>query len=101
MSTLGKGKAPVSTNGVEIYSKETLGEKIYRLTTTNAQLITDKIKTEKVRVNLKIDRVRLFGEKNSLVVKREELRAKIVMLNVAGSFNIPVHRHQDLFLGSI
>jgi len=47
----------------------------------------DKMKIEKVRVNLEVDRVRLFDEKNSLVVKREEFQAEIVALNIA---NIPV-----------
>jgi len=35
MSTLGKGKAPVSTSGVEAYSKEVLGDEIRRLTIAN------------------------------------------------------------------
>ena len=51
---------------------------------------TDKIKTEKVRVNLKADKVQLFGKKNSLVVKREELRIEIATLNAAGSSNVLV-----------
>ncbi len=37
-------------------------------------------KAKKVRVNLKIDRVCLFSEKNSLVAKREEFRAEIAIL---------------------
>ncbi len=40
------------------------------------------METEKVKVNLETDRVQLFGEKNSLVVKKEELRTEIVVLNV-------------------
>ncbi len=73
MSTLGKGKASVFTNDVEAYNKKTLSDKIRRLTTTNVQLMIDKIKTEKVKVNLKANKVRLFGEKNSLVAKKKEL----------------------------
>ncbi len=82
ISTSNKGKAPVSTNNVEAYSKEVLGDEIRRLIVANVQLVTDKIETEKIRVNLEVDRVRLFGEKNSLIIKREKLRAEIVVLNV-------------------
>ena len=96
--TSGKGKAPVSTNGVEAYNKEALGDEIRRLTVTNAQLVTDKIETEKVRVNLEADKARLFDEKNSLVVKREELRAEIATLNAAGLLNVPIHGHQNPLL---
>ena len=46
------------------------------------------METEKVKVNLKTDRTQLFGEKNSLIVKREKLRAEIAMLNVTGLFNV-------------
>ena len=60
--------------------------------------MTDKMKTEKARVNLKIDRTRLFDEKNSLVVKKEEFRAEIVTLNIAGSSNILICSYQDPFL---
>ena len=35
--------------------------------------VTDKMETEKAKVNLEVDRARLLGEKNSLVAKREEL----------------------------
>ncbi len=90
ISILGKGKAPVSTSGVEAYSKKALDDEIRRLITINVQLVTDKMETEKVKVNLEADKARLFDEKNSLVVKREELRAEIVILNAAGSSNIPV-----------
>ncbi len=51
------------TNGIETYSKETLNDKIYRLTTTNVQLMINKIETEKTKINLKVDRVRLFDKK--------------------------------------
>ena len=93
MSTSGKGKVPISMNGVETYSKKALDNKICRLTAINAQLITNKIKIEKVRVNLKADRVRLFDKKNSLIVKREELQTKIATLNTAGLSNVLVRRH--------
>ena len=90
MSTSGKGKTSVSTNGIEAYSKETLNDEICRLTATNVQLIIDKMETEKVKINLEIDRTRLFNEKNSLVVKREKLRTEITILNAV---NIPVRGH--------
>ncbi len=73
ISTLGKGKAPAFISGVEAYSKEILNDEIRRLTIVNIQLITDKMEIEKVRVNLEADRTRLFGKKNFLVVKKEEL----------------------------
>ncbi len=50
----------------------------------------NKIETEKARVNLKADKIQLFDKKNSLVIKREELRTEIVALNVT---NIPVRGH--------
>ena len=90
MSTLDKGKTPASTSGVEAYSKEILGDEIRRLTAANAQLVIDKTETEKARVNLEADKARLFGEENSLVAKREELRAEIAALNVV---NVPIRGH--------
>ncbi len=48
------------------------------------------METEKAKVNLEADRVRLFDEKNSLVVKREEFRTEIVTLNAA---NVLVRSH--------
>jgi len=35
--------------------------------------MTDKIETERTKINLKTDKVRLLDKKNSLVVKKEEL----------------------------
>ncbi len=84
---------PASTNGVETYSKEVLSDEIRRLTVANTQLVTNKIKIEKTKVNLETDRIRLFGEKNSLVVKREELRTEITALNAIGPFNILTHSY--------
>ncbi len=78
-------------NGVEVFIKEQLAVKIQRFSTVNAQLITDKIKTEKIKVNLEADRARLFGEKNFLVAKRKKLRAEIATLNTAGLFNILIY----------
>ena len=89
----GKGKASVFTSGVEAYSKEILSDEICRLTTANVQLVADKTETKKAKVNLEADRVRLFDEKKSLVVKREELRAEIAVLNAAGLSNVPICRH--------
>jgi len=57
--------------------------------------MTDKIKTEKAKINLKTNRIQLLNKKNSLVAKREELRAEIIILNTAGSFNVPIYRYQD------
>ena len=84
ISILSKGKTPVFTNGIEVYNKEALGDEIRKLTIVNIQLVTNKIKTEKARVNLEVDKMRLFGEKNSLIVKKEELQAEIAMLNAVG-----------------
>ncbi len=97
MSTSGKGKALVSTSGVKTYSKEALDDEIRRLTTTNAQLIANKIKTEKAKINLEADRTRLFNEKNSLIAKKKELRAEIVILNATRPSNVPIRRYQDPF----
>jgi len=72
ISISSKGKASVSTNSIKTYSKEALSDKIRRLTTANAQLMTNKIETKKARANLEADKARLFDEKNSLIVKREE-----------------------------
>jgi len=96
ISTSGKGKTPASTNGVKTYSKEALGNKIRKLTAANAQLMTDKMETEKTKVNLEADRARLFDEKNSLVAKKEELQAEIATLNAT---NVPIRGHQDPLLG--
>ena len=96
--TSNKGKTSVSTNNIEAYNKETLDDKIHRLTITNVQLITNKIKTEKIKINLETDKIRLLSKKNSLVVKRKELRTKIIVLYAAGSSNVPIRRYQDLFL---
>ncbi len=93
ISILGKGKTPVSTNDIETYSKEALDDGICRLITINAQLVTDKMETEKARVNLEADKMRLFDEKNSLVVKRKEFRIEIVVLNVAGSSNVSIYSY--------
>ncbi len=57
--------------------------------------MTNKIETKKTKVNLKADRIQLLGEKNSLIVKKEEFRTKIATLN---AINIPIYSHQDPFL---
>jgi len=85
-------------NSVEAYIKEQLAAEIQRLSVANAQLVTDKIETEKIKVNLKANKVRLFGEKNSLITKKKELRIKIVVLNIIGLSNIPIRSHQDPLL---
>ncbi len=90
MSISSKGKTPVFTNSVEVYSKEALSDEIRRLIIANVQLVINKMETEKARVNLEADKTRLFNEKNSLVVKREELRAEIAVLNVV---NVLVRNH--------
>jgi len=101
ISTSSKGKTPVSTNGVEAYSKETLDDKIRRLITANIQLMTDKMEAKKARVNLETDKMRLLDKKNSLVAKREELRAEIAILYTTRLSNAPIYGHQDLLLRSI
>ncbi len=53
----------------------------------------NKMETEKAKVNLEADRIQLLGEKNSLIVKKKELRTEIATLNVIGLFNIPVYRY--------
>ena len=57
ISTSNKNKASVSTNGIEAYNKETLGDKIRKLIIANTQLITNKMKTEKTKINLEADKV--------------------------------------------
>ncbi len=57
--------------------------------------MTDKIKTEKTKVNLETNRMQLLGKKNSLVAKRKKLRAEIIILNIT---NIPIRGHQDPLL---
>ncbi len=95
ISTSSKGKTSASTNDVEVYNKETLNDEIRRLITANAQLITDKIETEKAKVNLKADKIQLFNEKNSLVVKKKELRTEIAVLYTAGLSNVSIRSHQN------
>ncbi len=90
ISTLNKGKTSVFTSGVKAYNKKILSDKIRRLTTANVQLMINKIKTKKTKVNLETNKARLFGKKNSLVVKREKLQTEIVTLNVA---NILIRGH--------
>ena len=90
ISISSKGKAPASVNDIETFTKEQLAIEIQRFSTANTQLITDKIKIKKIKANLKIDKAQLFGKKNSLVVKREELRTEIVALNAIGFFNISI-----------
>ncbi len=100
MSTLSKNKMPVLTNNVKAYTKEQLAAEIQRLTTTNTQLITDKIETERIKVNLEADKTQLLNKKNSLVAKREKLRTEIVTLNIARPSNVLVYGYQDPFLKS-
>jgi hypothetical protein len=76
ISTSSKGKASVSTNGVEAYSKEQLAEEIRRFTTANAQLVNDKLGIEAINAKLEADKNRLINEKNILVAKREELQTE-------------------------
>ncbi len=99
--TLNKSKTPISISGIEAYMKEQLATEIQRFITVNTQLMTDKMETERTKVNLEIDRVRLLGEKNFLVVKRKELRAEIVAINAVGSFNTLVYNQQDPFIRSV
>ncbi len=52
--------------------------------------MTDKMETEKAKVNLEIDKVRLFDEKNFLIVKRGELWAEIATLYTVEPSNVPI-----------
>ncbi len=56
------------------------------------------MKTKKAKINLETDRIRLLDKKNSLIIKREELRTEIAVLNATGSSNILVRSHQDPLL---
>ncbi len=98
---LNKGKTPILISRVEAYNKEILNDEIRKLMVANVQLITDKMETEKVKVNLEADKIQLFNKKNSLVIKKKEFRAEIVALNTAGPFNILIRSHQDPLLRSI
>jgi len=89
--TLNKSKTPVSTNDIETYNKEILSDEIFKLIIANVQLMTNKIKTKKTRVNLETDRIQLFGKKNSLVIKKKELQTEIVILNTTGSSNLLIY----------
>ena len=71
--TSDKDKTPASTNSIKVYIKEQLAIEIQRFITANAQPITNKIETEKTRVNLEANKVQLLKEKNSLITKRKEL----------------------------
>ena len=44
-------------NNAEVFTKEQLAVEIQRFSIANTQLVTDKIETEKIKVNLEIDRV--------------------------------------------
>ncbi|SRR6266566_1634012 len=60
--------------------------------------MVDKIEIEKAKVNLEVDKTRLFNKKNFLVIKRKELRTKIAVLNIIRFINILICRYQNLFL---
>ncbi len=85
-----KGKTSISTNGIEAYTKEQLVIEIQRFITVNVQLMIDKIEAERTKVNLEINKVRLLEEKNSLVIKKEEFRAEIAVMNTVGFFNVSI-----------
>ncbi len=55
------------------------------------------MEAKKTKINLETDRTRLLNKKNSLIAKKKELRAEIVVLNAA---NVPIRNHQDPFLRS-
>ncbi len=91
----------VSTNEVETYIKEQLAIEIQRFIATNVQLITDKMKIERTKVNLKANKTQLLKEKNSLVVKKKKLRIEIVVINIVEFFNVLICNYQNLFLKPI
>ena len=88
----------VSTNRIKTYIKEQLIIEIQRFITVNVQLVTDKMETERTKVNLETDKVQLLKEKNFLIVKKEELRTKIATMNAVGFFNLLVRSYQDPLL---
>ncbi len=92
ISILNKGKTFILTSSIEVYIKEQLAIEIQRFIIANIQLVTDKIKTERTKVNLEIDRMRLLEKKNSLIVKREKLRIEIVVINVVGFSSVLIRR---------
>jgi len=96
--TSNKNKTPASINSVETFTNKKLTAKIQRLSTTNVQLITDKMETEKIKINLETDRIRLLNKKNSLIAKKEELRTEIAVLNITRLFNILVRSYQNPLL---
>ena len=51
------------------------------------------MKTERTKVNLETDKVRLLRKKNSLIVKREELQTEIVVMNIIRPFNTLVRSY--------
>ncbi len=55
--------------------------------------MTDKIETEKIKVNLEVNKTRLLEKKNSLVIKKKELRTEIAAINTGRSFNALIHGH--------
>ena len=57
ISTSGKGKVPVSSNGIKAYNKETLEKEIRRLIATNVQLINNKLNVENVKTKLEADKI--------------------------------------------
>jgi len=54
-----------------------LGEEIRRFTTTNVQLINNKLNTEAAKTKLEADKAKLINEKNIFVAKREKLQAEL------------------------
>jgi len=88
ISTSSKAKTPALTNGVEAYSKEILREEIRRLTTTNAQLVNDKLAIKAVKIKLEVNKAKLINEKNILVTKRKELWAELTEAVVTSIINI-------------
>ncbi len=60
--------------------------------------MTDKIEIEKIKINLEVDKMRLFKKKNSLIVKKEKLRLEIVTINIVGSSNVSTRNQLDSFL---
>ncbi len=49
-------KAPVSTNGIKAYNKETLADEIYRFNITNVQLAQDKQQIDRTKIALEADK---------------------------------------------
>ncbi len=90
ISTLGKAKAPTSTNGIKAFNKKILKEEICRFIITNIQLINDKLNAEAVKIKFEVNKAKLINEKNIFVAKKEELQVELTEAATASTTSIQV-----------